>query len=150
MTDIALAPGCTLIIRGVGATNRNSDPVKLVDAVVAQISKKYPNLADIPLTIKPFSTRGDWSTTCYVQLNSRQIPKASDEVESSEPRSDLLQIWMTVLAEHNPRWNVAWAPAKQGTDKRMYIRFPDLNAANGDQEAPKEKLLLWAHQYSCI
>ena len=61
-----------------------------------------------------------------------------------EPHSDLLQMWMTTLAKHNPSWHVAWAPAKQGTDKRMYIRFPDLNAATGEQESSKEKLLLWA------
>ena len=144
MSDVMLAPGCTLIIRGVGAAKRNSDPVKLVEAAVAQIIKTYPDLADIPITIKPFSTRGDWSTTCYVQLNSRKIPKISDDDDSSEPRSDLLQMWMSALADHDSKWHVAWAPAKQGTDKRMYIRFPDLNAASGDQEAPKEKLLLWA------
>lgn len=51
---------------------------------------------------------------------------------------------MTDFADHDPKWHVAWAPAKQGTDKRMYVQFPDLNAADGDQEAPKEKLLLWA------
>ena len=33
--DIALAPGCTLIVRGVGAAKRNSDPVKLLEAAVA-------------------------------------------------------------------------------------------------------------------
>jgi hypothetical protein len=121
LSDVTLAPGCTLIIRGVGATKRNSDPVKLVEAAVTQIIKKNPDFAEIPLTIKPFSTRGDWSTTCYVQLNSRQIPKTSDDIDSSEPRSDLLQMWMTALAEHDSRWHVAWAPAKQGTDKRMYV-----------------------------
>ena len=144
MGDIALAPGCTLIVRGVGATHRNSDPVKLVDVAIAKISRTDPGLANIPLTVKPFSTRGDWTTTCYVQLNSRQIPKTPNELESSEPRSDLLQMWMTALAEHNPTWHVAWAPAKQGTDKRMYIRFPDLNVASGEQESLKEKLLVWA------
>lgn len=144
MSDIALAPGCTLIVRGIGATKRNSDPVKLLEAAIAQINKTNPNLADIPLTVKPFSTRGDWSTTCYVQLNSRQIPKNPAEIDILEPRSDLLQMWMNALAEHDSKWNVAWAPAKQGTDKCMYVRFPDLNAASGDQEAPKEKLLLWA------
>jgi hypothetical protein len=144
LSDVTLAPGCILIIRGVGATKRNSDPVKLVEAAVTQIIKNNPDFAEIPITIKPFSTRGDWSTTCYVQLNSRQIPKTSEDIDFSEPRSDLLQMWMTALAEHDSRWHVAWEPAKQGTDKRMYVRFPDLNAASGDQESPKEKLLLWA------
>lgn len=70
MSNIALAPGCTLIIRGVGATLRNSDPVRLVEAAITKINKTDPNLGDIPLIVKPFSTRGDWTTTCYVQLNS--------------------------------------------------------------------------------
>jgi hypothetical protein len=144
MSDITLAPGCTLIVRGVGAAKRNSDPVRLLEAAITQISKIDHDLADILLTVKPFSTRGDWSTTCYIQLNSRQIPKTSDEIDIMEPRSDLLQMWMKALAEHDPKWHVAWAPAKQGTDKCMYVRFPDLNAASGDQEAPKEKLLVWA------
>ena len=44
--DIALAPDCTLIIRGVGATHRNSDPVKLVDIAIAKISRTDLGLAN--------------------------------------------------------------------------------------------------------
>jgi hypothetical protein len=51
---------------------------------------------------------------------------------------------MTALANHDPKWHIAWAPAKQGTDKHMYVRFPDLNEASGKQEPAKEKLLQWA------
>ena len=85
-------------------------------------------------------------STVEVATYFTPIPKNSDEVDFSEPRSqaDLLQLWMTDFADHDPKWHVAWAPAKQGTDKRMYVQFPDLNAADGDQEALKEKLLLWA------
>jgi hypothetical protein len=119
--EVTLAPGCTLIIRGVGATKRNSDPVKLVEAAVAQIIKINLDLVDIPLTIKPFSTCGDWTTTCYVQLDSRKMPKTSDDIGFMEPCSDLLQMWMAALADHDTRWHVAWAPARQGLDKCMYI-----------------------------
>jgi len=144
MNDITLAPGCSLIVRGVGATQRNSDPVKLVQTAILQISKANPDLADIPILAKPFSSRGDWTTTCYIQLDSRKIPKSLNETDPSEPRSDLLEKWMTAIANHDPKWHIAWAPAKQGTDKRMYVRFPDLNEASGKQEPAKEKLLQWA------
>ena len=146
LSDVTLAPGCNLIIRGVGASHRNTDPTKAVETAILKISKDHPDLADIPLSVKPFNTRGDWSTSCYVQLDSRKIPKSSDDfqVDVSEPRVDLLGKWMIALANYDAKWNVAWAPAKQGSDKRMYVRFPDLNAASGDQGPPKEKLLQWA------
>lgn len=32
---------------------------------------------------------------------------------------------MTVLAEYDPKWNVAWTHARQGSDKCMYVQFPD-------------------------
>ena len=144
MSDITLAPGCTLIIRGVGAAQWNSDPVKLIETAVLKISKAHADLADIPLSIKPFSMCGDWLTLCYVQLDSRKILKSINETDASEPCADLLDKWMSTLANCDPKWNVAWAPAKQGSDKCMYVRFPDLNAASGDQGPPKEKLLQWA------
>ena len=144
ISDVTLAPGCTLIIRGVGAAHRNTDPTKVVETAILKISKDHPDLADIPLSIKPFNTRGDWSTSCYVQLDSRKIPKSADESDASEPRVDLLEKWMIALANYDPKWNVAWTPAKHGSDKRMYVRFPDLNAESGDQGPPKEKLLQWA------
>ena len=144
MNEITLPPGCSLIVRGVGATQRNSDPVKLVQTAIAHISKVDSNLADVPIIVKPFSTRGDWSTSCYVQLDSPRIPKPPNDTDFSEPRGDLLAQWMNALAVYDPKWSIAWAPAKMGTDKRMYVRFPDLNEASGNQEAGKEKLLQWA------
>lgn len=144
MSDVTLAPGCTLIIRGIGASQQNSDPVKLIEMAINKINRTHPDLADIPLSIKPFSTRSDWSTSCYVQLDSRKIPKSSDETDASEPNIDLLDKWMIALANYDAKWSVAWAPAKHGSDKRMYVWFPDLNAASGDQGPPKEKLLQWA------
>src|SRR5882762_5623570 len=89
MSDVTLAPGCTLIIRGVGASQPNSDPVKLIERAILKISTAHPDLADIPLTDRPFSTRGDWSTSCYVQLDSRKIPRSTDETDALEPRADL-------------------------------------------------------------
>ena len=50
---------------------------------------------------------------------------------------DLLDKWMIALANYDPKWSVAWSPAKQGSDKCMYVWFPDLNTASGDQGPPK-------------
>jgi hypothetical protein len=86
-----------------------------------------PDLADIPITVKPFSTCGDWSTSCYIQLDSQKIPKSTDGSDTTEPRVDLLEKWMAVLTAFNTKWHVAWAPAKHGSDKRMHVQFPDLN-----------------------
>ena len=83
MNEITLPLGCSLIIQGVGAAQRNSDPVKLIQSAIAQISKVNSNLANIPIVVKPFSTHGEWSTLCYVQLDSLKIPKSPGEV--SEP-----------------------------------------------------------------
>jgi hypothetical protein len=95
MNEITLPPGCSLIIRGVGAAQRNSDPVRLIQSAITQISKLDSNLADIPIVVKPFSTRGEWTTSCYVQLDSHKIPKSPGE--TSEPRGDLLAEWMNLL-----------------------------------------------------
>jgi hypothetical protein len=36
-------------------------------------------------------------------------------------------------------------PPKQGTDKRMNIRFPNINSDYGDQDSAKEKIVQWAN-----
>ena len=68
--EIILASGCKLIVRGVGANKRNSDPVKIMQDAVSQIQKANPDLASIPVLVKPFPTlRADWTMSCYIHLN---------------------------------------------------------------------------------
>ena len=144
--EIILASGCKLIVRGVGADKRNSDPVQIVEQAVTKIRKANPDLASIPVIIKPFPTiRADWNTSCYVHLSPSISPRSDTNIEN-EPRTDLLQIWMTALAQFGPKWELAWAPAKPGTDKRMWIRFPEITASYGDQDAARNKIIDWANE----
>ena len=50
---------------------------------------------------------------------------------------------MKAIALKEPQWEVAWAPAKRGTDRRLSVRFPDINANYGDQEEAKEAIVKW-------
>jgi hypothetical protein len=136
--DVTLASGASLIVRGVGANKKNSDPVKLMIEAIAKIRTGNQTLT--PIVVKPFNpSRNDWTTTCYIHMD----PSISSRTAESEPRTDLLQLWMNELAAYDPKWHVAWTPAKPGQDKRMWVRFPDLNDTC-DQEAAKEKALQWA------
>ena len=80
--EIILASGCKLIVRGVGANKRNSDPVKIMEEAVSQIRKTNPDLASIPVVVKPFATlRADWTTSCYIHLSPSLSPR-SDTIET--------------------------------------------------------------------
>ena len=110
--DITLAPLPSLIIRGIGANTRNSDPLKIVGNAINQIRNANPDLATIPITINPFSPQHKtWQTSCYVNLTN------TSRTSGTEPRTDLLQLWMNALALYDPKWELGWSPAKQGTDK---------------------------------
>ena len=64
--EIILASGCKLIVHGVGANKRNSDPIKIMQDAISQIQKANPDLASILVLVKPFPTlRADWTTSCY-------------------------------------------------------------------------------------
>jgi hypothetical protein len=131
----------SLIIRGIGANTRNSDPLKIVGDAINQIRNTNPDLATIPITINPFSPQHKtWQTSCYVNLTN------TSRTSGTEPRTDLLQLWMNALALYDPKWELGWSPAKQGTDKRMNIRFPDINSDYGDQDNAKEKIVQWANE----
>jgi hypothetical protein len=144
--EIILASGCKLIVRGVGANKRNSDTVKIMQDAVSQIQKANPDLASIPVLVKPFPTlRADWTTSCYIHLNP-SISLRSDTNIETEPRTDLLELWMAALAQYGPKWELAWAPAKPGTDKRMWIRFPEITASYGDQDDARNKIVQWANE----
>jgi hypothetical protein len=144
--EIILASGCKLIIQGVGANKRNSDLVKIVEEAVSKIQKVNPDLASIPVIIKPFPTiRADWTTSCYVHLSPSISPRSDTNIEA-EPRTDLLAMWMSALAQFGPKWELAWAPVKPGTNKCMWIRFPEITASYGDQDAARNKIVEWANE----
>jgi hypothetical protein len=45
-----------LIVRGVGARKQNSETVKLVQNAITSIQKDAPELAEVPVSVKPFNT----------------------------------------------------------------------------------------------
>ena len=52
---------------------------------------------------------------------------------------------MNAFTLYDPKWELGWSPAKHGTDKRMNVRFPDINSDYGDQDNAKEKIVQWAN-----
>ena len=129
--DISLPPGCDLIVRSVGGPDRKADPVQIINAAVQSITKTNEDLADIPVLVHPFPMQGaGWTTSCYVRLDPLFKPKSLTGADA-EPRCDLLQMWHDALRTFNTDWEVSWAPTVRGTDKRMWIRFPEVR---DDQE----------------
>lgn len=56
-------------------------------------------------------------------------------------------LWLTALSNFNKDWDVHWMPAKRGTDKRMWVRFPELreDVSNPSfQSESRDKLQRWA------
>ena len=51
--NAVLPTECDLIVRGIGARKPMSDPVKLLQNAIAMIRKDVPELADIPVVVKP-------------------------------------------------------------------------------------------------
>ena len=143
---IILASSCKLIVCGIRANKRNPDPIKIMQDAVSQIQKANPNLVSIPVLIKPFPTlRADWTTSCYIHLNP-SISLQSDTNIETEPWTDFLELWMAMLAQYGPKWELAWAPAKPSTDKQMWIRFPEITASYGDQDDARNKIVQWANE----
>jgi hypothetical protein len=131
LLDISLPPGCELIVRSVGGPDRKADPVQVITAAVQSIAKTNNELADIPVVVHPFSMRGaGWTSSCYVRLDPLFKPKSLTGADA-EPRCDLLQLWRDALRTFHTEWEVNWAPTVCGTDKRMWIRFPEVH---DDQE----------------
>ncbi len=141
-----LPTGCDLIVRGVGARKAQSDPVKLLKTTIGCIQKDYPDLAEVPVIVKQFSSRGDWVPTAYIHLDSRALPKQASESEL-EPRTDLLQSWKDAIQRHDESWEVKWTPLTHGKDKRLWVRFSQLKENSKDptfQEKCRTHLLAWA------
>ena len=129
--DISLPPGCELIVRSVGGPDRKEDPVQVITAAVQTIAKTNKELADIPVVVHPFPLRGaGWTSSCYIRLDPLFKPRSLTGADA-EPRCDLLQLWRDALRTLNTEWEVNWAPTVRGTDKRMWLRFPEVR---DDQE----------------
>jgi len=141
-----LPTGFDLIIRGIGARKPRSDTVNLLRDAIESIRKDTPDLSDVPVMVKQFSTRGEWVPTAYVHLDTRSLPKPALGIEN-EPRTDLLQCWKDALELFDPSWEVKWTPLTRGKDKRLWVRFAQLKEDAKDpgyQEKCRTHLLAWA------
>lgn len=139
-----LAAGCSLIIRGVGAKLQNPNAVKIVETAISAIRTSHPDLPLVKssqLQVKAFSKKATdaLSTSCYVNI----VPSSANE---SEPRIDLLDAWRMRLQEHDDTWEVRWTPARQGTDKRMMVKLPDIKKGAIDAENEQRKALKWLEE----
>ncbi|KAJ6628063.1 hypothetical protein B0H10DRAFT_2209740 [Mycena sp. CBHHK59/15] len=120
VADVVLPKGNKLIVHGAYAADDSThDPVKLIKASINRL-KSGPVLATIPVVTIPFSDRFPNQVTAYVGLH----PSLNSPDPDDEPRCDLLDVWKKALQDANPTWEVAWAPATEGTDKRMWTRYP--------------------------
>ncbi|KJA22970.1 hypothetical protein HYPSUDRAFT_138523, partial [Hypholoma sublateritium FD-334 SS-4] len=96
-STIVLAPGCELIVRGVGAKEKGCDVVDIIRKSTEEIKNAFPEFKSIPINIKKFNSRfGDWYSTCYIALAREFDPQGLTGL-SSEPRVDLLNLWKTAL-----------------------------------------------------
>ena len=148
LTNVSLAPGCELIIRGVGATNKGGDTVAIVQRSIDEIHASNPQLTNISLMVWKFSHRDSpsvWFSSCYVYLDKEFSP-LSLAGTAAESRVDLLEMWGKALDKKHPEWEVAWAPTTAGVDKQMWLHFPDLweGLPEIDQHKCIKLILEWA------
>ncbi|KAJ7146760.1 hypothetical protein C8R44DRAFT_973402 [Mycena epipterygia] len=123
VSDIVLPKGNKLVLRGVYDTDAAThDPIRLAIASVDKLSAAEPLLDSIPVTVVPFSDKFPNTSMVYLTLHNSLNPLEPDD----EPRCDLLENWKNALQDANPTWEVAWAPATEGTDRRMWLHFPTL------------------------
>lgn len=94
LTDISLAPGCELIIWGIGASTKGGGTVAIVQNSVNEIRTSDPQLANIPLNVLKFSHQDAslWFSSYYVSLAKEFNPSSLAESDA-EPRVDLLEMW---------------------------------------------------------
>ena len=105
-----------------------------------------PSLALIHVLVKPFHSQNEWLTSCYVHLDPCLNPSTVLDA-NAEPRCDLLILWLTVLLNFNRDWDSQWTPTKHGTEKKMWICFPNLKqdtTSPSFQSESHDKLLHWA------
>ncbi|KAJ7220470.1 hypothetical protein GGX14DRAFT_388904 [Mycena pura] len=118
-----LPKGNKLIIRGAYiADSTNHDPVRLVQKAVDHLKVSVPSLTSVPVVVIPFSEKFQSVSTAYMVLH----PSLASMEPEAEPRCDLLELWMQELRVANTTWEITWAPASEGSDKRMWCRFPTL------------------------
>ncbi|KAF9033857.1 hypothetical protein BJ165DRAFT_1323736, partial [Panaeolus papilionaceus] len=88
--DVNLPTGTNLIICGIGANKKNSNPVEILTNIVSQM--RITNASLIPIIIKLFSLHNanDWTTTCYVHIDPSILSRTCAD---SKPRTDLLEQW---------------------------------------------------------
>ncbi|KAJ7939868.1 hypothetical protein B0H13DRAFT_1850077 [Mycena leptocephala] len=123
-SQMVLPKGNKLILRGVYITDAAThDPVKLAKVAVDRLRRADPQLEAIPVVIASFSERFPSTSVAYLALHSSLA-----SVTDSEPRCDLLDKWRIALEADQPTWEITWAPANEGIDKRMWVRFPTVVA----------------------
>ncbi|KAJ7694635.1 hypothetical protein B0H17DRAFT_1199156 [Mycena rosella] len=122
--DVILPKGNKLIVRGAYVADATThDPVCLIRASIDKL-RADSLLETIPVVAVPFSDRFPNPSVAYVLLDPSFNPPDPDD----EPRWDLLDAWKCALQDENPTWEVVWAPAAEGWDRRMRTRFPTLVA----------------------
>ncbi|KAF7328646.1 hypothetical protein MSAN_02473200 [Mycena sanguinolenta] len=140
VSDAVLPKGNKLIVRGVyNKDEATHDPVRTLEKAVEKLAGDDPTLRSFPLVILPFSDNYPNKSVAYVSLH----PSLASGIDD-EPRCDLLDTWRERLQNANPNWEVTWAPANEGVDKRMWARFPTLVADLGrklDKEPSKDDVV---------
>jgi hypothetical protein len=117
--EVSLASGCELIVQGI--TVPHGQTVEVLRRAIDKLWKADIVLDGIPLEIKSYLTCGsDWTSTCYLQLDSRFKP-TSLSGSGAEPHCDLLDLWQEAIREAHSDWEVGWTPTVHGTDKRMWV-----------------------------
>lgn len=114
--------GMFLLIRNVLPSNRTGfgTPVELVREALAEtlLAEHGNDLIDVGVSVLPGGRPQDThSSSAYLELSYQT--KSLDPL----PRPDLLSEWMTALSITRPNWDIVWAPAKKGKDRRMNVRF---------------------------
>lgn len=78
---------------------------------------------------------------CYISLAKEFNPSAGGG-PNSEPRVDLLNMWGITLDNKHAPWEITWAPTVAGTNKHMWVRFPDLQLTNKEEQDKLQKIIV--------
>ncbi|KAF7364248.1 hypothetical protein MSAN_01084600 [Mycena sanguinolenta] len=123
--------GVSLLIRSVytaGVAITTTSAVTIAQKTIDRLLEANDDLPSVVL--RPFSS-SKASTSCYLH-----IAPDPDDLDVT-PRFDLLELWITVLRNQKPEWEIVWQPLSEGRDKRMTIRFGDagFKKDKGDKSA---------------
>ncbi|KAJ7185758.1 hypothetical protein C8R46DRAFT_881675, partial [Mycena filopes] len=127
--DVNRPTGVALLLRSVytpGSAITTTSAVTIAQKAIDTLLEADSDLPSVIVT--PFST-SKVSASCYLR-----IPFDPDD---STPRFDILEIWLQLLRESKPEWEVVWQPCADGKDKRMSVRFsdPGFRKERGDKSA---------------